>query len=97
MDKAKLDYVRESVLAQMERSNRHRQYAIIAAALCEGLFGLMAIQMIEWSDRLQVVIFLLFMLTYTVTAMGLIALGVHITQNASRVIAAIQSIADQDR
>jgi len=97
MDKAKLDTVRVSVLEQMERADRYRQYAIIAAALFEGFFLFMAIQWMDWHDRQQVVTFLLFMLTYTVTAMGLIALGVHVTHNASRVIAAIQSLSETER
>ncbi|HEX6067080.1 MAG TPA: hypothetical protein VFZ04_22745 [Longimicrobiales bacterium] len=97
MNSEKLDLVRESVLTQMERADRGRQYAIIAAALCELLFGSAAMLLMDWSDRQQIAIFLLFIMTYTVTGLGLIALGAHISNNASRVIAAIESVGDTQR
>ena len=97
MDKRKLDVVRESVLDQMERSDRARQYAIMVAALLEFGLGMAALNLIDWKDRLQIVIFLLFMLTYTVTGVGLIALGAHISNHASRVIAALESLSEAQR
>lgn len=97
MENPKLDAVRESVLDRMERADRNRQYLIIGAAMCEALFGGAAMLMMDWSDRQQVVIFLLFVMTYTVLALGLMALGAHMTTSAGRVIAAIESLGESSR
>jgi hypothetical protein len=94
MDKNRLDEVRENVLARMERAERARTYAIAGAAVVEAVFLALAIFLTDWSDQRQIVMFLLFVLTYSWIGIGLIALGAHITNNAGRVIAAVQSMAE---
>ena len=86
-----LNAVRSSVLDEMERTARMRTLAIAAAALVEVALFSAAIWLIDWDQKIQVTVFVLFILTYLVIALGLIALGSHISRNAMRVIAAIEA------
>ena len=86
-----LDEIRLGVLDQMERSERGVRLAVLGAALVESaLFGV-ALVMIDWSSRLERVLFVLSILSYTIVALGLVALGAHVTRTAGRLLIALDA------
>jgi hypothetical protein len=86
-----LDAVRQSVLDQMERSHRLTTLAIVGAAIAEAALFAVAFLMVDWSDHLQRLLFLCFTLSYTILALGLMALGGHVSRSVGRVLAALDS------
>lgn len=87
-----LDSIRESVLDRMERGDRLVKGAIIAAAVVEGLLLAAALFMVDWSNPLHRLVFILSILTYSVIACGLLALAGHISRSVGRVLIAMESI-----
>ena len=86
-----LDTIRRSVLTRMERAERGVRLAIIGAALAElALFGL-AFFMVNWDNHLERLLFVLAVLSYTIIALGLVALGAHVTRSIGRVLAAMSA------
>ena len=96
-DPAALDAVRASVLDRMERGDRVMRYAIVGAGLLEaGLFAI-AFLYVDWRDHTQVLIFLLAALSYSIIALGMVALGGHVSRTVARVLAALDAQRDADR
>ena len=91
MPNSTLDDVRHSVLDRMERGERATRWSIIAAAVLEALMFVAAFMIIDWQDRLHRLIFVLSMFTYFIIALGLIALGGHVTRTAGRILAALEA------
>jgi hypothetical protein len=91
MSTTDLDAIRQSVLDRMERSDRLVKSAIMGAAVLELLMLVTAIVFIDWSNRLEKVVFVLFVLSYTMMGLGMFALGGHVSRVGSRVLAALDS------
>ena len=86
-----LNSVRRSVLDDMERTARMRTVAIGVAAVAEAALLSTALWLIDWEQKAQVTMFVLFALTYLVIALGLIALGTHVSRSTMRIVAAIEA------
>ena len=86
-----LERLQASVLDRMERADRLTKAAIIGAALVEAALIAIAIYLVNWSDRLQVLLFVFSILSYTIIALGLVALGAHVTRSVGRVLRALES------
>ena len=84
-----LDAMRESVLDRMERSARLTRLAILGAAAVEGVLMVIALLMLDWTDDLQVLLFVFSVLGYTIIALGLAAVGAHVSRVGARVVAAL--------
>ena len=91
-DEAGLDAVRASVLDRMERGQRVVRGAILVAALLEATLFAVAIVYVDWKDRTQVLLFLLSVVGYSIVALGLIALGGHVSRSVGRVLAALDAL-----
>ena len=78
------------VLARMDRHARRVRAAVIAAAMVEGLLLVMALLMIDWKNTTQVLLFVFSVLGYTIIALGLAALGAHVSRVGARVVAALE-------
>ena len=94
MTTPQLDFIRNAVLARMDAQERAMKFAILGAAVAEALLLSYAVWLIDWSDRTQVVVFVLSILSYLIIALGMIALGAHVSRSASRVVAAIEGTRD---
>jgi fatty acid desaturase len=92
MPAQELDNIRRSVLDRMERGDRLVKWAIIAAAMVEGLLLVAAIFIADWSNPLHRLVFILSILTYSVVACGLVALAGHISRSVGRVLIALESM-----
>jgi hypothetical protein len=84
--------MRAGVLDRIERHARNVRFAIMAAALAEAALMAIALLKLDFSNRFEVVVFVLFVLTYTVIGLGLIALGAHVSRIGDRVLAAIEGL-----
>ena len=78
-----------SVLAQMDRDAQRVRLAVIGAAMIEGLLMVIAILKLDWKNGTQVLIFVFSVLGYTIIALGLAALGAHVSRVGARVVAAL--------
>ena len=78
-----------SVLDRMEHHARMTKLAILAAAAVEGLLLVIALLTVNWSDSTHILLFILAVLGYTILALGLVALGAHVSRVGARVVAAI--------
>ena len=87
----RMDAVRQSVLTRMERAQRGMRLAIAGAAVAEMALLVLAITLVDLSDPVQRLVFVLSLLSYTIIALGLVALGAHVTHTVSRVLAAVDS------
>jgi hypothetical protein len=85
----RLDDVRHSVLDRMERAERMVRLALFGAALAELALFAIALAMVDWHDRLERLLFLFSVITYTIIALGLAALGAHVSRSVGRVLAAM--------
>lgn len=86
---ARLDEIRGSVLDRMEKAERNARLSIIAAGFSEMVLFVGAIMIVDFSNHLERLIFVLFMLSYTTIALGLIAVGAHVSRNTARVLGAM--------
>ena len=89
---ADLDTIRTGVLDRIERHARNVRFAILGAALAEAALMAIALLKLDFSNRFEVVVFVLFILTYTVIGLGLIALGAHMSRIGDRVLAALEGL-----
>lgn len=88
------DDVVKSVLDQIEQHARRTKLAILGAAAFEGLFMLIALLKVNWANSTHVLLFIFSILGYTIVALGLVALGAHVSRVGARVVAALD---DRDR
>lgn len=89
MDSERLDEVRRGVLDQMERAERNRRLAILGAAAVELVLFLVAFMMVDWNARIERLVFVLAVLSYTIIVLGLAALGAHVSRSSARILAAL--------
>lgn len=83
------DDVVTHVLEQMDQHARKTKLAILGAAAVEALLMVVAILMVNWDDRTHVLLFIFSVLGYTIIALGLMALGAHVSRVGARVVAAL--------
>ena len=84
-----LDSIRANVLDRMEHHERMMRFAIFGAVALEGLLFVVVFLIIDWSDATQKLVFVTSILSYTVLALGLTALGAHVSRTVGRVLAAM--------
>ena len=79
----------QGVLARMDRAERRMKLTLYGAAGIEGLLMIMALLLIDWTDRTQILLFTFSTLGYTIVALGLIAVSLHVSRVGARVVAAL--------
>ena len=85
-----LDEARGRVLDRMESGQLLINLAIGAAGLLE--VGMLAacILLVDWSDRTQVLLFLIFILSYFILVLGMLALAGHVSRSTGRMLAVLE-------
>jgi len=91
MSTERLDSLRRSVLTQMERAERNMRLGIFGAAVAELALFVIALRLVDMDNRLERLMFVLAVLSYTIIVLGLVALGAHVTRATGRVIAAMDA------
>jgi hypothetical protein len=89
MTNERLDSIRTSVLTRRERAERNMRLGIYGAALTELLLFVVAFRLVDMSNRLERLVFVLSILSYTIIVLGLVALGAHVTRTVGRLLAAV--------
>ena len=84
-----LDAIRQSVLDSMEHHERMVRLAIFGAVALEGMLLAIVLFMIDWRDGTQKLVFVTSILSYSIIALGLAALGAHVSRTVGRVLTAI--------
>lgn len=88
----RLEEIRGDVLARMERAERNYKLAFVVAAVVEGAFLLAFLWLADFTNRTHVLLLLAAVMTYSILAVGLIALGAHVNKAILRVLHAIDTL-----
>lgn len=91
MHSDRLDEIRSGAITRMERTERNMRLGIFGAVLVELLLFVIAFSIVDFSNRIERLIFILAVLSYTIVALGLAALGAHVTRSVGRVVAALDT------
>lgn len=86
---ATLNEIRNDVLARMDRAQRNYKLAFMAGVALEGAFLLAFLFLADFSNRTHVLLLLGTVMTYSILAIGLVALGSHVSRSVLRVLQAI--------
>lgn len=87
----RLDAMRGGVLQQMERADRNVKRAIVAAAVVELVLFAVVLLAFDVHDPLARLVFVTAVLSYTIVALGLLALGAHVTRTVGRLVALLDT------
>ena len=90
-EQERLDRMREGVLDRMEAGQRFVRFVLGVAALLEAAMLIACILLVDWSDRTQVLLFVIFILSYFIVMLGMVMLGGHVTSSTARVLAALDA------
>lgn len=88
-----LDQVRGAVLDKIERSERRYKLALWAAVALESCFLVGFLLLADLGNRVHVLVFLAAIGVYSILALGLVALGAHVSRCTERVLKAIDLLA----
>ena len=86
-----LDNIRHGVLAKMERGEKLVRFGIIAASMAEAGLLAFAVIYLDWTDKVQVELFIFSIMGYTIIVLGMVALAGHITRTVGRVLATLET------
>jgi hypothetical protein len=91
-----IDEVRKSALDRIDRSERHYKLTFFGAALIEVFFIGGFLLLADFSNRTHLLLLIATIATYTLLALGLVALGVHVKSNTLRVLNAVELMGRAD-
>ncbi|WP_310468975.1 hypothetical protein [Sphingomonas sp.] len=94
-DQAALDAARGRVLDTMESGRRLTNFVTGAAALLEIALLIACILLVDWGDRTQVLLFVIFILSYFIIMLGMLGLAGHVTSATARILAALDPHGDE--
>jgi hypothetical protein len=93
---ARLDAIRAAALDRVEKRERAFKMAFVAAALVEGVMLAAFLLLADLSNRLHLLILVSAVLVYSTLALGLVALGAHVSRVGERVLMAVELLAGED-
>lgn len=85
-----VDGVRASALERIDRTERQYKLAFLAAAFVEAGFLAGYLLLADFTNRLHVLLLIAAVAIYSLIALGLVALGVHINRNTLRILKALE-------
>ena len=84
-------------LNRIDRAERRYKQAFLGAVAIEAIMLPAYLLLADFSNRTHVLLLLATVATYTIVAIGLLALGAHGTRNTLRILQAVQLAADARR
>jgi hypothetical protein len=87
----RLDEARGRVLDRMESGQRLINLAIGAAGMLEVGMLVACILLVDWGDRTQVLLFLIFILSYFILVLGMLALAGHVSRSTGRILTVLEA------
>jgi len=97
MNQARLDKAREGVLDQMDAGNRQVKIGFAIFAVLELALLLACAFLVEWGDSTQVMLLVIFVLSYLMLANGFFILAGHVTRSTGRILAVLDAQRDEQR
>jgi hypothetical protein len=91
-----INAVRKTALDRIDRSERHYKVTFLGAAIIEVFFIAGFLLLADFSNRMHVLLLITTIATYSILALGLVALGVHINRNTLRVLNAVELLGRTD-
>ena len=85
------DEIRKNTLDAMERQERLYKLAFFGGVAFEGLFLIAFLALMDLHNRTHALLLIATIATYTITILGLFALGALANRNTARVIRALQT------
>ena len=90
MDTQAIERARTGALADIERAASRRKAIFLAAAALEAGFLVTILLLMDFKDRTHVLILLAAVMVYTLLAIGMFALGAHVSLAAARVLRSVE-------
>ena len=90
-----LNGVRGAALDRIEKSERNFKLGMIIFAILEFLFLLLFILLMDFSNKIHVLLFVAAVGFYTLIIMGLVVLGLHVRRDTQLVLRAIETLSNQ--
>jgi hypothetical protein len=87
----RLDRARGRVLDRMESGQKLMNWAFAAASLLEAAMLVACILLVDWGDRTQVLLFIIFILSYFILVLCMLALAGHVTRSTERVLKVLEA------
>ena len=81
-------------LDRIDRAERGYKLAFLAAVGLESAVLLLYLVLADFRDRTHMLLLVAMVGTYSITGIGLVALGAHVNRNTLRILRAIQIAAD---
>ena len=91
------DKARTKALKLIEKSERNFKLGFFGAVLLEGLFLLGFVLAADLKNKLHFLLLLSTVVTYSIIALGLFALGAHVSRNTQLVLKAIELLDDKSK
>jgi hypothetical protein len=91
IEQNRLDTIREGVLDRMETGQKLVRVGLAAGAILELAMLAACILLVDWSDRTQVLLFVIFILSYFIIVLGMVTLAAHVTSATGRILAALEA------
>lgn len=92
-----INQVRRNALDRIDRSERHYKLTFFVAAIIEGLFLAGFLLLADLSNRMHLLLLIATIAIYSIVALGLVALGVHINRSTLRVLNAVELLERTDK
>lgn len=90
------DGPRRAALDRIERTEKTFKALAFIGAIVEGAFLIAFVLLANFRDRLHVLLLLSTVTVYSLTVVGLFALGAHISRCAERVVRAVEATRPRD-
>ena len=87
-----IEGARRSALDRVDRTERNYKITFFGAAVIEAAFLLGFLLLADFSNRTHVLLLIATVATYTLLALGLVALGTHSNRNTLRILRAIDLV-----
>jgi hypothetical protein len=87
---ARLDEIRTSTLARIERAQRNYIRGFIAGTILEAAYLAAFVLLADFSNRTHVLVLLGTVGTYSLVGVGLLILGAHVTRSTLQVLKALE-------
>lgn len=94
-DTHRLDEIRGDALGRIERAERNTRLAFYGAAIVELALLASFLLLADFSDRVQLLLLIATIAVYTIVALGLLAVGAHVSRNTQIVLRAIELARDR--
>ncbi|HEX6748938.1 MAG TPA: hypothetical protein VF092_16695 [Longimicrobium sp.] len=85
-----LDRIRRSALDEIDRRERWFKLSLAGAVLVEAILLLAFLLLADLHDRTHLLLLVSAVLVYSTLALGLAALGAHVSRTGARILAALE-------